>query len=49
MTEWQIRRASIAALLARLHVLSVSSAANDRAEALVIQREIAIRLEGGDL
>lgn len=49
MSDWQIKRASIAALLARLHALSVSSAAADRAEALAIEREIAIRLECGDV
>jgi hypothetical protein len=49
MSDWQIQRASIAALLARLHALSVSSAAGDCAEALAIEREIAIRLEVGDV
>jgi hypothetical protein len=49
MSDWQIKRASIAALLARLHALAVSSAAADRAEALAIQRELAIRLECGDV
>jgi len=49
MSDWQIKRASIAALLARLHVLAVSSAAEDRAEAQAIEREIAIRLECGDV
>jgi hypothetical protein len=48
MSDWQIKRATIAALLARLHALSVSNAAADRAEALAIQREIAMRLECGD-
>jgi hypothetical protein len=49
MSDWQIKRATFAALLARLHALSVSSAAEHRAEALVIQREIAIRVECGDV
>jgi hypothetical protein len=49
MSEWQIKRATIAALLARLHALSVSSAAEDQAEAQAIQREIAVRLECGDV
>jgi hypothetical protein len=49
MLDWQIERASIAALLARLHSLSVSSAVGDRAEALAIQREIATRFEVGDV
>ena len=49
MSDWQIKRASIAALLARLHALSVSTAAEDRSQALAIQREIAIRLEYGDM
>jgi hypothetical protein len=49
MSDWQIKRATIAALLARLHALSVSSAAEDQAEAQAIQREIAIRLECGDV
>jgi hypothetical protein len=48
MSDWQIRRASIAALLARLHALSISSATADRTEALAIEREISIRLEVGD-
>jgi hypothetical protein len=49
MSDWQIKRASIAALLARLHALSVSNSAADRTEVLAIQREIAIRLECGDV
>jgi hypothetical protein len=49
MSDWQIKSASIAALLARLHALSVSTIAADRAEARAIQREIAIRLECGDV
>ena len=49
MSDWQIKRASIAALLARLHALSVSNAAADQEEALAIQRELAIRLECGDV
>jgi hypothetical protein len=49
MSDWQIKRASIAALLARLHALSVSSAEKDRAEVKAIQREIAIRLECSDV
>jgi len=48
MSTWQIKCASIAALLARLNTLSVSSAAEHRAEASVIQHEIAIRLRCGD-
>jgi hypothetical protein len=48
MSASQIRQASIAALLARLHSLSVSSNAEDRAEALAIGREISIRLQCGD-
>jgi hypothetical protein len=49
MSNWQIRRASIAALLARLNTLSVSSASEDRAEASAIHREIAIRQRCGDV
>jgi hypothetical protein len=49
MSDWQIKRASSAALLARLHALSISTAAEDRAEARAIQREIALRLECGDV
>jgi hypothetical protein len=49
MSDWQIKRASIAALLARLHAISVSSAEEDRVEAQAIEREIAIRLECGDV
>jgi hypothetical protein len=49
MSDWQIRRSSNAALLARLHVLSVSTIAKDRAEAMAIQREIAIRVAYGDM
>jgi len=48
MSDWQIKRSSIAALLARLHALSISNAVADRSEALAIQREIASRLECGD-
>jgi hypothetical protein len=48
MSHSQIRQASIASLLARLHTLSVSNNAEDRAEAADIQREIHIRLECGD-
>ena len=39
MSNWKIRRASIAALLARLNTLSVSSAPEHRAEASAIQLE----------
>jgi hypothetical protein len=49
MLDWQIKRASTAALLARLHAHSVSSVAGDRAEALAIKREIATRFEVGDV
>jgi hypothetical protein len=49
MSQSQIYQASIAALLARLHTLSISSTAGDRAEAEAIKREIAIRLECGDV
>jgi hypothetical protein len=49
MSNWEIRRSSIAALLARLNTLFVSSAPEDRAEASAIQREIAIRLGCGDV
>ena len=49
MSDWQIQSASIAALLARLHALSISSAPEDRAEAQRIEREIAIRLQCGDV
>jgi hypothetical protein len=49
MSNWQIKRASIAALLARLHALSISNAAKDRDEAEAIQREITIRIECGDV
>jgi hypothetical protein len=48
MSDPQIRQASFAALLARLHTLSVSTNAEDRAEAMAIQREIRVRLECGD-
>jgi hypothetical protein len=48
MSNAQIQQASIAALLARLHTLSISSNAEDQAEARVIQREINIRLACGD-
>jgi hypothetical protein len=43
MSDWQIKCATIAALLARLHALSVSDDANDRAEAQDIQRELWVR------
>jgi hypothetical protein len=49
MSTWQIRCASIAALLARLNTLSVSSAVEHRAEASAIEHEIAIRLGCGDV
>jgi hypothetical protein len=49
MSEPQIRQATLATLLARLHTLSISSNPEDRAEALVIQREINIRLGCGDV
>jgi hypothetical protein len=48
MSDTQIRQASVAALLARLHTLSISSNAEDRAEAAAIQREISLRLACGD-
>jgi hypothetical protein len=48
MSALQIRQASIAALLARLHSLAVSSNVEDCAEALAIGREINIRLQCGD-
>jgi hypothetical protein len=48
MSDSQIRQASIATLLARVHTLSISSNDEDRAEAAAIQREISIRLVGGD-
>jgi hypothetical protein len=48
MSQSQIRQASIASLLARLHTLSVSSNAEDRAEVADIQRELHLRLECGD-
>jgi hypothetical protein len=48
MSEPQIRQATLATLLARLHTLSISSNPEDRAEALAIQREINIRLGCGD-
>jgi hypothetical protein len=48
MSHSQIRQASIATLLARLHTLAVSSNVEDRLEARVIRREIQIRLECGD-
>jgi hypothetical protein len=48
MSHTQIRQASIVSLLARLHTLSVSSNAEDRAEAVDIQREIQMRLGCGD-
>jgi hypothetical protein len=48
MSDSQIRQASIAALLARLHTLSISSNAEDRAEAAAIQREISVRLQCAD-
>jgi hypothetical protein len=48
MSDSQIRQASIAALLARLHTLSISNNPEDRAEAAAIQREISARLECGD-
>jgi hypothetical protein len=48
MSQSQIRQASIASLLARLHTLSVSSNAEDRAEVVDIQREIHLRLGCGD-
>ena len=49
MSDWQIKRASIAALLARLHALSISTAAEHCVEASAIQRELAVRLECGDV
>ncbi|GEM_PF-4184621 len=49
MSDWQIQSATIAALLARLHALAISNAPEDRAEARRIEREIAIRLECGDV
>jgi hypothetical protein len=49
MSDSQIRQASVAALLARLHTLSVSNNAADQAEARAIQREINIRLACGDV
>jgi hypothetical protein len=48
MSDSQILEASSAALLARLHTLSISSDAEDRAEAAAIQREIGQRLKWGE-
>ena len=48
MSEPQIREATLATLLARLHTLSISSNPEYRAEALAIQREINVRLGCGD-
>jgi hypothetical protein len=48
MSASQIRQASIASLLTRLPSLSVSSNADDRAEALANDGEINIRLQSSD-
>ena len=49
MSGSNIRHASTAMLLARLNTLGVSTNSNDKAEALAIQREIALRIECGDV
>lgn len=48
MSDWQIQRAALAALIARLNSLAVSTVAEDRAEVVTIQREIAHRIGCGD-
>jgi hypothetical protein len=48
MSESQMERASIAALLARLHTLSISGNPEDLEESIAIRREINMRLHWGN-
>jgi hypothetical protein len=48
MSESQIERATVAALLARLNTLSISGNPEDREEAVAIRREINMRLHWGN-
>lgn len=49
MSDWQIACASIAALIARLNTLSVSTNFEDKAEAFAIRREIERRIGVGSI